>query len=283
MIQDTATGRKPSKILLVGGAFETGPLAKALLEAGHAVLVSQATDVVLELPSDPLLVLRRGRLDRDGFREVLWAHAIAAVVDASHPFAVDLHRELALVCADLQIPRIRFERALSDVPSGLEIASDHRTAAAAAVGFGRPILLTTGSRNLAPYLEAARFADLPLFARVLPGDESERACRKAGFPRERIEFARGPFSVGQTRELIRRWSIGVLVAKDGGIASGLAERLEAGRCEGVSVVVVRRPELEDGSVGSFPEAMARLHDLLPGVFCEVRPDPIHSRRDGHGP
>lgn len=269
-------------ILLVGGTSETGPLAKVLLAEGHAVLVSQATEVELELPSDPRLAVRRGRLDSDGFRELIKDRAITHVVDASHPFAVDLHGELARVCTDLGIPRIRYERPALEEPSGIEAAPDHRSAAAAAAAYARPILLTTGSRNLAPYLEVARIAGLPLFARVLPGDESERACRVAGFPRDRIEFARGPFSVEQTRGLLRRWDIGVLVAKDGGIASGLAERLEAARSEGVGVVLVRRPEQEPGSVGSFAEVLNRLDDH-PSSSRDFAHRTIQPRSDQHGP
>jgi precorrin-6A/cobalt-precorrin-6A reductase len=176
-------------------------------------------------------------------------------VDASHPFAEVLHRELADVCTDLGIRRIRYERPETDPGPGVEVVETHQAAAASAVGHGTPILLTTGSRNLLPYVDAARSAQVPLFARVLPGAESERASRLAGFPEARIEFARGPFSVEQTRSLIRRWRIGVLVAKNGGIASGIAERLEAARREGVIAVLVRRPERESGAAGSFKEIL----------------------------
>lgn len=247
-----------ARILLVGGTSETRPVAEVLLAAGHEVLVSQATEVELDLPEDPRLALRRGRLDRDGFRQLVGEGAISHVVDASHPFAVDLHRELDRVCAALGIPRIRYERPATPPPPGVEIAPDHSRAALAATAHGLPILLTTGSRHLAPYAEAARLAGLPLFARVLPGEESDRACRAVELPFTRIEFARGPFSVEQTRTLLRRWGIGVLVAKDGGTASGLVERLEAARREGVNSVLVRRPDAETGSTDTFAGILDRI-------------------------
>lgn len=247
-------------ILLAGGTSETAPMATALLRAGHRVLVSLATEADLGLADDPALEVRRGRLDNFGFKELISRRGIAAVVDASHPFAQALHRELTEVCADLGIPRIRFERPELEFGPGVEVAESHEAAAVSALRHGRPVLLTTGSRNLLPYLEAARSANLPLFARVLPGAESEQACLQAGFPVDRIEFSRGPFSVDQTRSLLRRWGIGVLVAKNGGTASGLAERLEAARLEGAAAVVVRRPERESGAADSFEEVL----DMLGG-------------------
>lgn len=251
----------PARILLVGGTSETRPVAEVLLAAGHEVLVSQATEVELDLPGDPRLALRRGRLDRDGFRQLAGEGAISHVVDASHPFAVDLHRELGRACAEMGIPRIRYERPAIPPPSGVEIVSDHFGAAQAATAHRLPILLTTGSRHLAPYAEAARRAGLPLFARVLPGEESIRACREVELPFSRIEFDRGPFSVEQTRALLRRWGIGVIVAKDGGAASGLMERLEAARREGVAAVLVRRPDPESGSTDTFAGILERIRAL----------------------
>lgn len=251
--------RRTEKVLVVGGTSETRPLVERLLSGGHEVLVSQATEVDLDLPTDGRLSLRRGRLDRDGFRHLLAESGTTRVVDASHPFAVELHRELAGACALQGIPRIRFERPVSSMRgNGVQEVPDHRTAALAATRHGKPVLLTTGSRNLLAYVEAARAASVPLFARVLPGIESEDACRRAGLAPERIEFARGPFSVAQTRDLLRRWGIGVLVAKDGGMASGLAERLEAACREDVPVVLVRRPGPEPGAAGSIAEVLERI-------------------------
>lgn len=244
-------------ILLVGGTSETGPLAAALLRAGREVLVSMATEVDLELPDDPGLTVRRGRLDQAGFRDLILSRSIACVVDASHPFAGILHRELTEVCSDLGIPRIRFERPGIDPGPGVEIVESHEAAAASAVAHGRPVLLTTGSRYLRPYVDRARRAGVPLYARVLPGEESELACRRAELPERHVEFARGPFTVEQTRELLRRWEIGVLVAKNGGIASGLSERLDAARLEGASVVLVRRPDPEAGAVTRVEEVVRR--------------------------
>jgi len=247
-------------ILLVGGTSETASLAAALVAAGYAVLVSQATEVDLDLPEGGVQV-RRGRLDRHGFRRLFQERGIEAVVDASHPFARLLRRELLWACASAEVPRVRFERPSVPVDHEVEWVDTHQDAARAAVAHGTPILLTTGSRFLSPYRIEASVRGIPLRARILPGEESRQACRASGFPLEHVEFARGPFDVAATCRLLERWRIGVLVAKDGGAASGLAERLEAARSLGVRVVLVRRPPEERNAVSSPAEVVARLASL----------------------
>lgn len=249
-------------ILLVGGTSETAPLAAAMLEAGWPVLASMATEATLALPEHPRLERRRGRLDRDGFSELIAARGISRVVDATHPFAVEARGVLREVCEAAGVPRIRFERGTESVNmDGVDAVDGHDEAASASVAAGRPILLTTGSRNLALYVRAAAGAGVPLFARVLPADESRAAVASSGIAAGNVEYARGPFSVEETRALLRRWGIGVLVAKDAGSASGVAERLEAARAEGVRVVLVRRPPEEPGAASTPAGVLARLASL----------------------
>lgn len=250
-------------ILLVAGASETGLLAQALLSRGHRVLASMATGAEIILPSAERFELRRGRLDREGFEELIRGRGVEAVVDASHPFAVALRRELAAACESARVPRTRYERPASGLSGPhVEDASDHEDAAERAFAAGLPVLLTTGSRNLSSYAELARRFGIPLYARVLPEEESRRACREAGLPDERIVFARGPFSVAENLEILSRWKIGVLVAKDAGEASGLAERIKAADLAGARVVLVRRPRPEPGACSRIEELLERMPPAL---------------------
>jgi len=240
-------------IFLIGGTSETAPIAAALLELGEAVTVSLATVTELSLPEHPRLAVRRGRLDREGFQKLFVSCGITLVVDASHPYAEELHCEVVAACAAAGVARVRYRRPGTPLPEGTLLAPDHETAAQLAASLGRPILLTTGSRHLAPYVAAARDAGIALYARLLPGEESRSVCLACGLPGKRVEFARGPFSVQATRELLQRWKIGVLVAKDGGAVSGLSERLEAARLENARVVVVTRPPDPGDAAETFEE------------------------------
>ncbi len=107
--------------------------------------------------------------------------------------------------------------------------------------FDKPILLTIGAGNLGPYVGMAREKKLPLFARVLDFDKSIEKCDSLGMGKEFVIAARGPFTVEDNRDLIRKLDIGVLVTKDSGKEGGVGEKLEAARMENCRVVVIKRP------------------------------------------
>jgi phosphoserine/homoserine phosphotransferase len=89
-------------------------------------------------------------------------------------------------------------------------------------------------------------------------------------PPERIVAARGPFGTEETRALLRRFGIGVLVTKDGGEAGGVREKLAAARLEACAVVVVRRP------TPAVAGACSTLEELLRRVQASVAPEPGRS-------
>jgi len=248
-------------ILLLGGTSETGPLAAAFAAQGWPTLVSTATDVALDLPEDRLLERRNGRLNQQQMERLIQQKQIRVLVDATHPFAVEAHATALAAATAVTIPCLRWQRTACDRHGDKIIqATGHHEAAHQAISFGRPILLTTGSRNLLPYTEAAVAAGLPLFARVLPHPESEQACRTAGLGSDQIIAARGPFSVEDTVQLIQRFQIGTLVTKDSGVAGGLPEKLEAARQTGCRVILIRQPQQPDGC-----EAFVTITEIIAAV------------------
>lgn len=132
-----------------------------------------------------------------------------------------------------------------------------------AFAFGRPVLVTTGSRNLASYSEAARRTGIPLTVRVLDIPESLDACRAAGIPEDRIIAGRGPFSVEENLAAIGRFGIGVIVTKDSGRSGGVEAKLDAARQANCRVIVIRRPQTPTG--GPVFDDLATLITVLKGI------------------
>jgi precorrin-6A/cobalt-precorrin-6A reductase len=253
-------------ILLLGGTSETAPLASALLEAGYQVLVSTATDVPLALPEHPNLRRRHGRLDATAMAELMRREEVRVLIDAAHPYASKARQQARQAAETLGLPYLRWERPGTDFSAyPIRWTEDHAEAATLAFADGRPVLLTTGSRHLAPYVEQARRTGIPLRARVLPHAESRLAVEQAGLAAEEVIFGQGPFSVEENRAQIHGHAIGVLVTKDSGEAGGVPAKLAAARLEGCRVIVIRRPiaSVEERCFQGFAELLAALEVVSP--------------------
>lgn len=280
-------------ILLLGGTSETAAIATALAGAGAGVLVSTATDETLDIGRGGRIERRWGRLDEPAMLELVVARGIRAIVDASHPYATGAHVTAQAVAKRAGIPCVSFVRKgtwefagaappstkrLGVAPNttaqgqgparpAIHLAADHGEAAVLAFSFGRSVLLTTGANNLVVYAQEARRTSIRLVVRVLPREESIRACREAGVAATDIIAAKGPFTVEQNLRHIDDFDIGTLVTKDSGREGGVDAKLQAAMQRKCEVVVVERPPRPEGltPVSSIAEMLDRIRGL------ELRP------------
>lgn len=236
-------------ILLLGGTSETAEIAHALAQAGLTVLVSTATDVPLDIGFHPNISRRSGPLNLEGLIRLAEDSGVTVIVDASHPYASAVRFNAREAAEKLGVPYFTWVRPpVTPEEDFVIFADDHEEAARLACSFGQPVLLTTGSRNLLPYVAEASRTRIKLIARVLPIPDSRQACLNAGIPLQNIIQGRGPFSVEQNLLIMRQFGIGVLVTKDSGVAGGVPEKIEAARIQGCKLVVVRRPQGSEENV-----------------------------------
>jgi len=253
-------------ILIFGGTTEGRELAAALAKAGHRVTVSVATELgAEELAGIGGISVLTGRMDAAAMARRLEELAADLCIDATHPYAVEVTREVEAACRDAGVRRLRLVRPAwdgqkeaeeavpeSDRPADsakmdspweyIRYVPDAAAAAAYLAGTEGNILLTTGAKEVGSFscLEAER-----IYARVLPAAESIERCRAAGIPPRHIIGMFGPFSEAMNEVMLREFRICWLVTKDGGRAGGFGEKLSAARRCGVRTIVISRPE-EDG-------------------------------------
>ncbi|WP_432084972.1 cobalt-precorrin-6A reductase [Streptomyces sp. bgisy095] len=234
-------------VLILGGTTEARALA-GLLHPRVRVTSSLAGRVARpRLPEGEVRIGGFG--GADGLAAWIGAHAVDAVIDATHPFAERISFHAARAAATAHVPLLALRRP-GWVP---EEGDDWRDvgslaeAAAALDGLGDRVFLTTGRMGL------AAFADRPEWFLVRSVDAPEPPVPA----RAEILLDRGPFTLEGERELLRRHRIDVLVTKDSGGAA-TAPKLTAARESGVPVVVVRRPPVPEGvrTVASPEEAAA---------------------------
>ena len=254
-------------ILLIGGTSETPEIANLLAENGIEVLISNLTDSAAGWDLSGGVRLRCGGLDAGAMCGLIAEEGITAIVDASHPYAEELHNNAVESCCRMNISYFRYERPGADYDGfNVEFAASHEDGAELAFRIGQRVLLTTGSRNLAPYVKAARDTDSKLYVRVLPGEESAACCRDSGVDRDAIITGQGPFTVECNTELIKKHSIDLLVTKDSGLAGGVGEKLQAAGTCGIKVVVIRRPVIEQKT----GECFEVISELIEEVICHAK-------------
>ncbi len=229
-------------ILLLGGTIETGQIANLLAERNCKVLISNLTESTVDWDLSSGIRLRHGALDIDTMSDLIAKEGITAIVDAAHPYAEQLHITSMQAGSITNTPYYRYERPSVNYKGyDVELADNHQQAAAIAFRIGHRVLLTTGTRNLEPYVKIVRDTNSKLYVRVLPCQESMDICKKYAIDNDHIITEQGPFTVEQNIEVIKKYSIDVLVTKDGGIAGGVPEKLEAAKACGIKVVLIRKP------------------------------------------
>ncbi|OHD69495.1 MAG: precorrin-6x reductase [Spirochaetes bacterium RBG_16_49_21] len=256
-------------ILLLGGTAETVPISRALVDAGFSVLLSMETSMMLRESLPQIVKRRSGPLDAQGMASVITENKIIAVVDATHPYAALASHNAWHASRMTGVPYFAYERlpSITDAPDICR-AVDHDHAARIACSFGTPILLTIGSRHLAPYVGRARSNSIPVIARVSRNPQSIKLCREAGLGPSQILTADGPFSVSENSATIKLNRIGVLVTKDSGDAGGVPAKISAARDAGCRIVVVSRPARPCSGFGSISELLRALRFSLESNVSE---------------
>lgn len=231
-------------ILLFGGTAEGRELAAWLAAEGWQVTLSVATGYGAELaPHQPGITLSAGRLDRGEMEQLMASRPFACVVDATHPYAVEVTENIRAAAKATGLPLERLVRPADEAEDCLRAGSMDEAARMLADLPGK-VLLTTGSKELAPF--AVPGLAERCCPRVLPTLDSLGRCLELGFPARNIICMQGPFSQELNAALIRQLDIKVLVTKDTGEQGGFPEKAAAARETGCRLLVVDRPGAETG-------------------------------------
>ena len=194
------------------------------------------------------------------------------VIDATHPYAAVVSENILTACAAAGVRCIRVERedsgaeehgtesAQKALPERESTGEDGKVSASEGAAFHwvesieevaawlagesaqRPnILITTGSKELAPYTRIPDFA-ARCYVRALPTVEALEKCQALGFRRDHLILMQGPFSEEMNVAQLRYADAGYLVTKASGETGGFPEKCEAALALGVEVICVGRPK-----------------------------------------
>jgi precorrin-6A/cobalt-precorrin-6A reductase len=251
-------------IWLIGGTSESILLARAIATARLPCLVSVTTEAAAALyPQDfGLLKIQVGKLDRDELGDFCDRQGIRAIVDASHPYAVQISVAAIATASAKQIPYLRYERKevqnCVDFPSKIIELDSFETLIQGDYLLDRRVLLTVGYQAL-PLFKAWHDRST-LFARILPALNSLQVALDSGFGCDRLIAIRPPISAELEKVLWQQWQISLVVTKASGTAGGEDVKRAVAAELSIPLIVITRPKV------FYPQQTSDVDKVL--SFCQ---------------
>ncbi|MBR1547696.1 MAG: cobalt-precorrin-5B (C(1))-methyltransferase [Prevotella sp.] len=221
-------------ILVFGGTTEGRQTVRTLEEAGSLYYYSTRSDgQQVELVHGRRL---EGDLDVPKMIELCRECGIRLLVDAAHPFAEELHRNLLYVAHHTATPIIRYDRIYPPRTADIVWCRNYDDAAARlAAHHVERLLALTGVNTigrLKPYWQ-----NHECWFRILNRKVSLLLARKNQFPEDHLAY----YDEDDTPRLIAQLQPQAILTKESGLSGGFCEKVEAARQAGIPVFAVERP------------------------------------------
>lgn len=245
------------RILILGGTTEASALARLLAGDMRFSPTLSLAGRTAAPALQPVPMRVGGFGGAEGLTRWLATEEIAAVIDATHPYAARISQNAAIACAGLGLPLGSVIR-----PAWAERPGDLWTHAASAEAAASLLAGDADPRRV--FLSLGRL-DLGAFAAAPRHDYLARTIdRPDGLdlpPRIRFILQRGPFDADAEARLLADEAIAVIVSKNSGGAATYG-KIEAARQARLPVVMIARPKKPHGEVLGSPEAaLAWLGDI----------------------
>ena len=230
-------------IWLVAGTKDARIIADKLLAAGtDKLLASTATEYGGKLFNDERIEIIDKKLEYEEMKLLITEKNIDIIVDASHPYAVNVSSNVMKAAEDCNIEYFRFERKMLAYDGAKRFSSlDKIVKYIKTVYKDENILSTLGSNNLADIKSVNE--ENNLYIRILPTVSSVEKAENLGFLPGKIIAVQGPFSKNLNKVILEDYKIKALITKESGETGGEAEKIEACFETGTEVLVLERPTI----------------------------------------
>jgi precorrin-6A/cobalt-precorrin-6A reductase len=249
--------QRTHRVLILGGTGEALRLAEHLSQRSDLTVISSLAGRV-DQPRVSAGEVRIGGFGGVyGLTEYLATHRIDIVIDATHPFAVNISSHAELACRRGNIPLIALERPAWRSQQGdrWDQVPNIESAALLVDELENRVFLSIGRQELAAFSECSKAWFLI------------RTIDKPTVPlpqRSRLILSRGPFQLGGERLLLRQEAITHIVSKNSG-GTATQSKIEAARELGIEVIMVERPAVaRSNPCTTVDHVYSRLEQLLRG-------------------
>lgn len=241
-------------ILIFAGTTEGRKLAEYASSRKISCFVSTATEYGAELISDlEGIRLLSGRMGREEMGHFIRENGIRLVIDATHPFAREVTKNIQDACAAENVRYVRCLRGADEkeadeknAPGIISISSVEKAVEYLRETTGN-ILIATGSRELHLYTSIENYEER-CFARVLSTPEAVGESARLGFKGRHLIAMQGPFSEEMNLALLHMTKARYFVTKESGREGGFEAKRTAAEKAGAVLLVITRPEEEGKSL-----------------------------------
>ena len=256
-------------ILVFGGTTEGRMAAKVLDESGAIYYYSTRSDVQdIQLAHGVRLT---GTMEFAQMKVFCLEHDIALIIDATHPFAQNLHYNVVNLAQQLGVPLIRVNRIFPPHDADLVWCRDYDDAISQLNKHNVERLIAfTGVNTIGKLKDYWQHNEC--WFRILDRDESREATATAGFPQDHLVY----YESHGTEQLLKQLLPQAIITKESGTSGGFVEKVDAARRNGVLTFVVECPPYPSTSGMAIehvngPHGLRRaVEKLLPEFY------PLHS-------
>lgn len=234
-------------ILLFAGTTEGRELASEILKGKYPVELSVCTateygkECVIQGLSSDTVDIMAGRMDQKEMAELMGRKKTALVIDATHPFARDVTKNIQSAAKEAGVEYRRLLRGNSERGEEVILTDSVEEAAEYLAGTTGNILITTGSKELDCYTSIPDYKER-CYARVLSTEEAVVKSIRLGFEGAHLFAMQGPFSKEMNLAVLHQTKAAYFVTKESGTEGGYREKLWAAREADAALLVVRRPK-----------------------------------------
>lgn len=215
---------------LILGTSEGRKILSLLNNYTEDILVSTATEYGGEILKDyKYSYLNTNPLDLEGLVRLFKEKNVNLLVDASHPYALEISKNAMKACEVFGIEYLRYERPscvdkFKNEEKIIEL-KNYEELYHKLKNIKGNILNTTGSRNLDKILSMN--LENRIIHRVLPSVKVMQECINKGLDAGDIIAIKGPISYELNCAFIKEYKAQAVILKDSGIQGGTEEKLRA--------------------------------------------------------
>lgn len=188
--------------------------------------------------------INSGPLSKDQIKKVFKEREIKKILDATHPYAKNISRNLIEVSYELDLPYYRYEREGYKIEKNntTKIFPNYNEIIEYLKKTKGNVMLTIGSRNLKKFV--VEIEKERIYPRILPLPNLIQDALDFGLSLKNIVGMQGPFSKEVNKALIESFNIKYIVTKNSGKEGGIKEKIEAAGETGVEILVLDKPKID---------------------------------------